>query len=106
MNYIPENKILTTNGDWAANKAFHPGLPISIELSGTFAGAAVTLGFASNDDPSVFIADIGDDGLPVVLTESQRWNSFRPASGRPAVQIAAATGSTAIRVEIVDLMIR
>lgn len=103
---IPETNILTTAGDYYPAKGWHPGRPISIEVTGTFGGATAVIGFKSSDAIPEFVIDVGDDGISRPKTEPGRWVSVRPASGQPAIRISNATGSTAILVKIVDLLPR
>lgn len=103
MIYFPENNILTTNGDFTPFRGYGPGWPISVEITGVFGGATATLGFTSSDITPVFVADVGDDGSARVKTGAGRWTSVRPSSGKPAIRISGATGTTSLLVKIVDL---
>ena len=95
---LPTDGIITTNGDYAPVKGYQPGREISIEVTGVFGGASVAIGFVSSDDDPVFIADAGD-----ALTVPGRRRSTRPASGRPAVKVTSASGTTDLLIKIVDL---
>lgn len=106
MTPIPLTNIITADGDYFPSKGWHPGRPISIEVTGVFGGATATIGFTSSDETPVFIIDVGDDGIARPKTEAGRWVSVRPASGKPAIRISNATGTTAILVKIVDLLPR
>jgi len=106
MIYFPEDNILTADGDFTPFKGYGAGRPIAVELSGVFGGATATLGFTSSDATPVFIVDVGDDGLARPKTEAGRWISVRPASGKPAIRVSGATGTTALLVKIVDLLPR
>lgn len=106
MTNLPENNILIADGDYAPVKGYAPGRPISVEVTGVFGGATVTLGFTTSDETPVFVADVGDDGLTRPKTEAGRWVSVRPASGKPSLRVAGATGTTEILVKIIDLLPR
>ena len=103
MNPIPTNNILIANGDYYTFKGYRPGAAISIEISGVFGGATVTRGFTSSDATPVFIADTNAAGAADPKTAAGRWTSTRPASGKPALRVTGASGTTAILVKIVDL---
>lgn len=103
---LPVNNIITASGDYAPEKGYHPGRPISIEATGEFGGATVVTGFVSSDDTPAFVIDVGDDGLSRPKTAPGRWISSRPASGKPAIRVTGATGTTEILIKIVDLLPR
>ena len=106
MELIPTNNILVADGDYAPLRGYHPGRPVSIEISGEFGGATVTPGYVSADEVPIFIIDVAGDELPREKTVPGRWISSRPASGKPGVRVTNASGTTAILIRIVDLLPR
>lgn len=106
MNLIPETNIIIADGDYHPAKAYHPGRPISVEVTGTFDGATAVIGFVSSDETPEFVIDVGDDGISRPKTEPGRWVSVRPASGLPAIRVSNSGASTAILVKITDLLPR
>jgi hypothetical protein len=103
MNPIPDTNILIADGDYYPFKGYRPGASVSIEVTGVFGGATVTRGFTSSDATPVFVADNDAAGDPDPKTAAGRWTSTRPASGKPALRVTGASGTTAILVKIVDL---
>ncbi len=96
---LPVNSILVADGDFAPTKAYGAGRPYSIELSGTFGGATVVGGYVTADVVPDFAADVP----AVSKTAAGRWTTTRPSSGKPALRVSGATGTTAILVKFVDL---
>jgi len=113
---FPSNDIITTNGDYAPVKAHSPGRPISIEVTGELGGATITFGFVSSDEVPVFVADYcgwfhsygshDPEEMLQITTLPRRVMSMRPASGKPALRITGASGTTAILVKIIDALPR
>lgn len=108
MTTIPVTNIILADGDYVPSKGYLPGRSIAVEVSGTFGGATIQLGYASSDVIPVFGGDtLATDGFyTVAKTAPGRWKSVRPASGLPAFRVTGATGTTAILVKIVDLYSR
>lgn len=108
MEFLPANNIVTTNGEYAPVSGRFPGRPVAVEVSGTFDGATVELGYASSDDTPVFVADSVDTDMfyAAPKTAPGRWFSSRASSGKPAIKVTNAGASTAILVTIVDLYSR
>lgn len=106
MDPFPEDNILVADGDFYLPKARHPGRPVSIEVAGVFDGATVIPGYVSTDVVPIYIVDVGDDAIARPKSAPGRWVSSLPTSGQCAVRISGAGGSTAIKIDVQDLLPR
>ena len=96
MTTIPVTNILIADGEYYPIKARSRGRIVSVEISGVFGGATVAPGYTSADTVPVFVAD------GTSKTAIGRWNILVPNSGRVALKVTSASGTTAIKVKITD----
>lgn len=82
---------INANGEFEF-PAREPNRRYVVELSGTFGTAAVTLGYVST--AGTFVAYEDSAGDPIILTANAAWELVLPRSGKFAVSVATAGGTS------------
>ena len=96
MPAIPTTNLITADGDHFQSKARGRGRNVSIEISGTFGGASVTPGYMSADAVPVFVPD------GTAKTAIGRWIVLAPNSGKLALRVTSASGTTSILAKFTE----
>ena len=95
MTSVTHDSTLTANGEYVFPENHIPS--DVVELEGVFDGATATLGYS--DSRGNFVPFYDAQGSEVMATSSRGWTVTVPVSGRLAVKVTNAGGSTAIQAK-------